>query len=203
MIEFRKARPDDLRAVVRIHQQAFAGFFLTRLGPGFLTKYYRLVLERPDGILIVAVNDRDVAGFVAGFASPVGFYGEMKKKKLSFTLAVIPALLRAPGICKRLLLDFREVRKSAAPGPAREPGRGELSSIGVAPAWSGQGVGHGLLTAFIARAKELGLNAITLTSDADNNDTVNEFYCKAGFRLERTFTQKDGRRMNEYLRDIP
>ncbi len=203
MIEFRKGRPDDLRAVVRIHRQAFAGFFLTRLGPGFLAKYYRLVLERPDGILLVALNDGDLAGFVAGFASPARFYGEMKKRKLSFALAAIPALLRAPGIWPRLLLDFREVRNSAGPALAQEPGRGELASIGVAPPWSGRGIGRGLLAAFIARSKELGLNAITLTTDADNNDAVNEFYRQARFHLERTFTQKDGRRMNEYRLDIP
>lgn len=203
MIEFRKALPGDLRAVVRIHQQAFARFFLTKLGPGFLVKYYRLVLERPDGILLVAVNDGDMAGFVAGFASPAGFYNEMKKRKVSFALAAIPALLRSPGIARRLLLDFHEVKNTADPGKSLEPGSGELSSIGVAPAWSGQGIGRGLLAAFIARARELGLNAITLTSDADGNEAVNEFYRKAGFRMERTFTQKDGRRMNEYWLDIP
>ncbi|MCG2812967.1 MAG: GNAT family N-acetyltransferase [Candidatus Aminicenantes bacterium] len=201
MIEYRRARSSDLGSVVRIHREAFAGFFLTRLGPGFLTKYYRLVLERLDGILIVAANDSDVAGFVAGFASPAGFYGEMKKRKLSFALASIPALLCSPGIIRRLLLDFREVKNSA--GPEQESGRGELSSIGVAPCWSGHGVGRGLLAAFIARSKELGLKAITLTTDADGNDAVNEFYRKAGFRLERTFRQGDGRRMNEYLRNIP
>lgn len=200
MIEFRKARSSDLRSVVQIHRQAFAGFFLTELGPRFLAKYYRLVLERPDGILIVAANDRDVAGFVAGFASPAGFYGEMKKRKLSFALAAIPALLRSPGIIRRLLLDFREVKSSA--GPEQESFRGELSSIGVAPQWSGHGVGRGLLAAFMARAGELGLNAVALTTDADNNEAVNEFYHKAGFHLERTFTQRDGRRMNEYLREI-
>lgn len=203
MIEFRNALPGDLRAVVRIHQQAFAGFFLSKLGPVFLAKYYRLVLERPDGILLVAVDDGDITGFVAGFASPAGFYSEMKKRKVSFALAAIPALLRAPGIWRRLLLDFREVRDGAGPALAREPGWGELSSIGVAPAWSGQGVGRGLLAAFIARARGLGLSAITLTTDADHNDAVNEFYRRVGFQLERTFAQRDGRRMNKYLLTIP
>lgn len=203
MTEFRAALPGDLRAVVRIHQQAFARFFLTRLGPNFLMKYYRLVLERPDGILLVAVNEGELAGFVAGFASPVGFYNEMRKRKVSFALAAIPALLRSPDIARRLLLDFHEVKNSADPGPGPEPGRGELSSLGVAPAWSGQGVGRGLLAAFISRARELGLNAITLTTDADHNDAVNGFYRQAMFRLQRTFSQKDGRRMNEYRLDIP
>lgn len=202
MIEFRNAQSSDLRSVVGIHQQAFAGFFLTRLGPNFLMKYYRLVLERPDGMLIVAASDKNVAGFVAGFASPAGFYNEMKKRKISFALAAIPALLRSPGIARKLLLDFHEVKNNADPGLDPEPGRGELSSIGVAPAWSGKGVGRELLAAFIARAGELGLKAITLTTDADGNDAVNQFYLKAGFRLSRVFTRGRQRRMNEYLLNI-
>lgn len=203
MIKFRSALPEDLRGVIRIHKQAFTGFFLTKLGPGFLVKYYRLIMEQPDGILLVAEDDPDIAGFVAGFGSPASFYHEMKRRKVSFALAAIPALLRTPRIWPRLLLDFREVRNGADPAFARASGRGELSSIGVAPAWSGRGIGRGLLAAFIVRAKEIGLNAISLTTDADNNDAVNEFYRKAGFQLERTFTQKDGRRMNEYRSDIP
>lgn len=203
MIHFRNAIPCDLCAIVRIHRQAFAGFFLTKLGPGFLTKYYRLIMEQSDGILLLAEDDKDIAGFVAGFASPSCFYNEMKNRKFSFGLAAIPSLLRAPRIWPRLLLDFREVRNGAGSAFARESGQGELSSIGVAPEWTGQGIGRGLLAAFIARSRELGLKSFTLTTDAENNDAVNEFYRKARFRLERTFAQKDGRRMNEYKLDIP
>lgn len=202
MIELRRAGAGDLGSVVRIHRQAFAGFFLTRLGPVFLAKYYRLVLAHPGGILLVAVHEGQIAGFAAGVASPAAFYREMKKRKLSFALAVIPAWLRSPGILRRLWVDFRDLRSRAGPAGGESDGTAELTSIGVAPAGSGQGIGRGLLAAFIAEAGKMGLAAITLTTDAEGNDAVNGFYLQAGFRLQRTFTQGDGRRMNEYRKDI-
>ena len=77
-----------------------------------------------------------------------------------------------------------------------------LSSIGVDPAWSGRGIGQGLLEAYVAEARKHGLKAFTLTTDADDNDAVNQFYRKVGFYLSRTFTQRDQRRMNEYRMNI-
>ena len=201
MIDFRSACASDLEAIVRIHCQAFATFFLTRLGPRFLMKYYRLVMEHPSGILIIAANKDDVVGFVAGFASPAKFYVEMKKRKISFALASMPSLLRSPGIIRRLWIDFREVRTQARPAAPHETGVGG-SSIGVDPAWSGRGIGQGLLEAYVAEARKHGLKAFTLTTDADDNDAVNQFYRKVGFYLSRTFTQRDQRRMNEYRMNI-
>jgi ribosomal protein S18 acetylase RimI-like enzyme len=203
MTEFRRACVTDLPSIVSIHRQAFAGFFLTRLGPVFLERYYRLVLEQPDGILIVALQQNEVIGFAAGFASSAKFYSELKKRKFSFAMASLPSLLRSPGIIRRLLLDFREVRTHALPTQVLKEYQGELSSIGVAPGWSRRGIGRGLLDAFIVRARELGLKVITLTTDADGNDAVNEFYRKAGFGLSRTFMQGDQRPMNEYHMNIP
>src|SRR5262249_15902282 len=40
----RPVHANDLPAIVNIHQKAFSEFFLTRLGPKFLHRYYKLVL---------------------------------------------------------------------------------------------------------------------------------------------------------------
>ena len=42
----------DINEIVRIHIDAFKGFFLTELGKTFLKKYYSSVLYHPDGILL-------------------------------------------------------------------------------------------------------------------------------------------------------
>lgn len=201
-VEFRPAHPADLPAIVGVHAQAFAGFFLTRLGPRFLERYYRLVLEQPGGMLWVAVHRGQAVGFVAGFASPPRFYAALKRRRISFALAVLPALLRSPGLLRRLWLDFHDVRDHAQPVAVPGPGAAELSSLGVADGWSGQGIGSGLLKAFVLQARELSVSSISLTTDADGNEAVNGFYRQAGFRPVRTFTQGDGRRMNEYLLEI-
>ena len=43
--EYRDAREGDLEGVVRVHLSSFTGFFLSRLGTGFLREYYRLILN--------------------------------------------------------------------------------------------------------------------------------------------------------------
>ena len=39
---------------------------------------------------------------------------------------------------------------------------------------------------------------INLETDAVNNDDVNRFYVKNGFKLARTYYSSEGRKMNEY-----
>ena len=39
---------------------------------------------------------------------------------------------------------------------------------------------------------------INLETDAVNNDDVNRFYVKNGFRLARSYFSSEGRKMNEY-----
>src|SRR5512139_3087395 len=46
-IRVRAMRSADLDAVARLHSLAFAGYFLTHLGPGFLRRLYAGFLEKP------------------------------------------------------------------------------------------------------------------------------------------------------------
>ena len=200
-LEYRDACERDLEGVVLVHLRSFAGFFLSRLGAGFLREYYRLILNNDGGVLVVAAEQGEPVGFAAGYASPVSFHSELKRRRLSFALAALPALLKDPGVLRRLWLDYRQVHRLSTPESGGESG--ELSSIGVLPTESGRGIGHSLLEAFISRMEGKGVSGITLTTDAEGNDGVNAFYRKAGFSLARSFTQGDGRRMNEYRLELP
>ena len=199
--EYRDACEGDLEGVVRVHLSSFTGFFLSRLGTGFLREYYRLILNNAGGILVVALEQGKTVGFAAGYASPASFHSALKERRLSFALAALPALLKDPGILRRLWLDYRQVQRLSLPETGG--GEGELSSLGVLPTESGRGIGHSLLEAFISRMEGKGVSGITLTTDAEGNDGVNAFYRKAGFSLARSFTQGDGRRMNEYRLGLP
>ena len=200
-LEYRDACERDLEGVVLVHLRSFAGFFLSRLGAGFLREYYRLILNNDGGVLVVAAEQGEPVGFAAGYASPVSFHSELKRRRLSFALAALPALLKDHGVLRRLWLDYRQVHRLSTPESGGESG--ELSSIGVLPTESGRGIGKGLLEAFVFRMERRGVPGITLTTDAEGNDGVNEFYRKAGFSLVRGFTQGDGRKMNEYRLGLP
>jgi len=46
------------------------------------------------------------------------------------------------------------------------------------------------------------LRYVDLTTDYMNNDSVNQFYTKLGFRCTRTIATPEGRKMNEYVLDL-
>jgi GNAT superfamily N-acetyltransferase len=72
-------------------------------------------------------------------------------------------------------------------------------SIAVRPGAAGKGTGRELVAAFGAAMAGRGVKEYSLTTDRDDNDRVNQFYLKLGFRLAGTFVTPEGRAMNEYV----
>ena len=195
----RRMTAEDIRTVVSVHLASFEGFFLSFLGPRFLSLYYSGVHADPDGICFVCLNgDGKPAGFVAGSANPRGFYTRLLKHDwASFALASLAAVLKKPAIIPRIARALFYPAKN----PIGEDVAG-LFSIGVLPELQGTGAGKKLVQAFLKDASARGCKRVFLTTDRDNNDAVNEFYRKLGFQVERQFETPKGRRMNEYWIDV-
>jgi ribosomal protein S18 acetylase RimI-like enzyme len=198
-----KAEHKQLSLLVALHVAAFPTNFLTQLGPRFLRLYYRLILDDPNGILLVAKDDSrdDLVGFVAGMVNPPAFYARMKRKSISLALAVVLPVILSPRRFGRLLHNRRRVKSVAA---SREDQEGvvELSSLAVQPDQQGRGVGKALTAAFIARARDQGARVVVLTTDAEGNDYVNRFYQKMGFACEAFADSPPGRPMNRYSKTL-
>ena len=191
--------PNDVDQVVQTHLQSFHGFFLSELGPKFLSRYYRAVCADPSGIALVGLDQTGrVAGFVAGTANPRGFYSRLLKKQwLMFGWASLPAVTRNPSIIVRLL--------GALNHPSENPAGNEMAglySIGTSPEAQGRGWGGKLVAEFLKTARDKGCRKVFLTTDRDGNDGVNRFYQNNGFNVKRQFTTHQGRRMNEYWTDL-
>jgi len=193
----RTANLSDIEAIAAVHDAAFPGFFLTRMGLAFLCGYYRLVLDYPGGILIVSERDFAIDGFVAGFADPAGFYAFMVRERRRLYGPALAAVLRRPALLPRVLANRRRVVSVVHPAG---PDCCELSSIGVQPDSAGRGRGKILIDHFCAEALRRGCGRVVLTTDAIDNDSVNDFYLRCGFTLVRTFSAGGRRAMNEYAR---
>lgn len=188
-------RMQHITAVVEAHLASFPGFFLSFLGPRFLSLYYEGICRAPEGIGFVYLNSSGLpVGFVAGSSNPRGFYSRLLKRSwLKFALASLGAIIRKPTVIGRI------VRGLFYPG--NNPGGnhvGGLFSIGVHPELQGTGAGKELVKAFLEKAKDKGCTSVFLTTDRDENDSVNYFYQKLGFQVDRQYETPDGRRMNEY-----
>jgi glycosyltransferase involved in cell wall biosynthesis/ribosomal protein S18 acetylase RimI-like enzyme len=196
----RPAGAHDLTQIVSIHQKAFSDFFLTRLGPEFLRKYYELVLAYRSGIVLAREKDGALEGFVCGFLNPPEFYRLMWRNKRAFMLPALLAVLRNPSLTGKTLLGIHRVQSSAAQA---QPVTCELSSIAVTPEMSGNGVGKSLVRAFLAHSWNMEAECVSLTTDAEDNDAANRLYHEAGFSVVRRFLQRKGRWMNEYMIQRP
>jgi ribosomal protein S18 acetylase RimI-like enzyme len=188
-------RADDVPVVARLHRAAFPGFFLSSLGEPFLVQFYRGFLTDPTAVTAVARDDGGtILGAVVGTTEPAGFFGRLLRRRFAgFVLASARAVLRHPTSAPRLLraVTYRGDAGSTADGAL-------LSSIFVVPAAQGSGAGQALLAAWARAAADRGAGAAFLTTDAEDNDRVNDFYVAQGWALADSHRTREGRLMNRY-----
>jgi len=83
--------------------EAFPGFFLTFLGPGFLKEFYKSYLYDEQGIGFVAIENGRILGAIVGPFKPAGYFKRLLLRKwYAFCFAIIGAVLRKPKVIKRL-----------------------------------------------------------------------------------------------------
>ncbi len=197
-ISLRQISSADVPECVCIHMQAFRGFFLTFLGEQFLRELYTAIVYDPSGIGFAAGTTEGLLGFVVGTDQPPGLYRRLLRRRWwNFGLASLGALFKHPAILPRLLRAFTmpaqkmEVRNC-----------GTLMSIAVLPEAQGRKIGQMLVTAFLREAARRGLEYVNLTTDRLNNEPVNRFYTRMGFKLLRDYVTPEGRLMNEYIIEL-
>lgn len=193
----RRMEVSDLCAVVAIHKKAFEGFFLTRMGPSFLQAYYQAVLDYEGSIALVVHDGKSdfPSGFAVGFRDPQGFYALFRQRRKRMLPAILRAMVRDPRLAPQILRNVRRVEVQAQ----QTVDAVELSSIAVGT--PGKGVGGALLEAFIEKASSKGARRLILTTDAEGNDFVREFYEARGFCLEGTET-RGGRDLCRYSLEL-
>ena len=184
----------SIRKLSKLHTRAFPDFFLTQLGVNFLDALYKGYLSDERSGIIVAENNGRLAGFIAYSYDYPNFYkGLMKKHLLRFAVCSMGAALRHPSFIKRLLGAFKK-----SESVVKSEKYVELASICVDPRMGNHGIGSKLIDHLKGMVDLDKYAYINLETDAVNNDAVNRFYVKNGFKLARTYFSAEGRKMNEY-----
>ena len=187
--------------IVDVHMQAFPNFFLTFLGPRFLREFYNSFTYDCAGIGFVAKDAESgtVIGVIVGPLVPEGYFRRLLIRRWwAFCLASVTAILKRPTIIKRL---FRALfYRGESPSESQ---RALLSSIAVSPQSQGHGVGKALVTRWVEEVERRGGSGCYLTTDAHNNEKINSFYQKLGWKIESTYETPERRVMNRYILDLP
>ena len=197
MVEIRsieEINPYLIKDIAELHKRAFPKFFLTQLGVPFLRTLYNGYMEDKDSGIIIAVNEGELMGFIAYSNDYPRFYkGLIKNHLIKFAFCSLGAAISHPSFIKRILGAFKK-----SESVVKEERYVELASICVDPTIESKGIGSALINYLKSIVDFKTYAYINLETDADGNDSVNKFYVKNGFELERTFTTTEGRRMNEY-----
>ncbi|MHB8129189.1 MAG: GNAT family N-acetyltransferase [Mobilitalea sp.] len=190
----KDANKYDLNEIVDVHMRSFQGFFLSKLGPLFLKKYYNFMLHKDRAIFLVAKEEK-VQGFVCGLSHAKEFNRAFFVNQLHIVLfSSLIAAIRYPGSIMRIFSRVGDISHFKDDSNIIY-----LLSIAVDPKESRGGIGTLLLEKFIERAKNLGYLQVYLTTDRDLNDDVNLFYRRNKFALIGNYDSGNSRMMNEYV----
>ena len=185
---------DDTMEMSRVHMEAFSTFFLTSLGPLFVKRFYEAVLVTEKGYGIGFVENGKLGAFAVGAFEKEGFYRNVvKKHAVKLIFAALPAFLKKPNRAFRIMKAF-----TAQPYNDSNKNGGVLLSICVDTQLKGRGMGKLILSAFEEKMWE-GASLLYLTTDAEKNQDVNQFYLSQGYALTTQYYQGN-RKMNLYLK---
>ena len=186
--------------MVACHMAALPGEFTTVLGPPYLRRSHRYLMQQDGGICLVSIDGPTgrVSGFVKGGRPELRdsftrrhmwrFAGRMVLKSLThgpFRRRLGHHLGEAVRKVGRKLHVLRSPKGRPAP-PEGPPGTwSNLISICVHPEYRGRGIGMALMEAFRAASARRGYATMRLSVHNDNHAAI-ALYKKAGWRAVLT-----------------
>lgn len=198
-IKIRPIRQEDVDSVVKIHTDAFKGFFLTSLGPRFLSFYYSCFIKSSETVTMVAEEDGIIYGFSASTKVCKGFNSRLIKNNFfAFCILSIKMLFTTPRALLRLVRNLTK----KGDGVEDNEDYAELYSIGVSKAAQGKGVGKKLLAATEEELKQEGVKRVSLTTDFDDNEQAVGFYHSMGYETLYEFITYPNRRMYRLIKTL-
>ena len=197
-ISVRVMQIEDIDSVVDVHLKGFENFFLTFLGKQFLQIFYTAVLLDTTSLCCVVEIKGTIVGFAVGTTSPTGFSLRLLKSKwVAFVKALIIPVTKSPKIIFRLLGAFNRNNTKGSYSDCFH-----LLSITVAPGWQGYGLGRALVDYIVSLSVKFQKKGVYLTTDAEDNKAVIDFYERQGFKRSGAFRTPQGRLMREYVKYI-
>ncbi len=195
-ITLRLAGPGDAVPLADLHfvcSAAQPGGFMHQLGRGWFVKYYEIILSDPTSVVLCAESGTDgLVGLASATLDSKKQLEAIRKGRLKLMLAIIPALVRKPGLIRALSLRNRSLS-------SRVLGEGFLVGSGARIAYWGWHPDHPtngnstrLLREMIRLMAHRGAATLQLEVDR-NNKKVEVVHRLLGARIVGEFKTRDGR----------
>lgn len=198
MRELIKLDRNNIDLMTNIHSQSFPEFFLTALGPNFLSVFYKSLL-RDKKTISWGIKENDILiGFFVATENSDGLYKKIFIKNFfQFLIPLLTAFFKNINLLFRLIKSFNSTKAHRVPIDYKA----SLLSICILPTFSGKGLGKLLISKLENELIQRNILKYYLTTDADSNESTNIFYQKNQFYLHLNFWQGK-RKMNLYLKNI-
>ncbi len=198
-MNIRKATINDVNTIVKIHLDAFKGFFLTSLGSQFLKFYYSCFIKSDETVTMVAEENGVIYGFSASTKVCKGFNSRLIKSNfLAFVMLSLKMLFTTPKSLLRLVKNLTKKGDSVED----DEDYAELYSIGVSKAAQGKGVGKLLLAESECVMKSEGVQRVSLTTDFYDNEQAVGFYHSMGYETLYEFVTYPNRKMYRLIKTL-
>ena len=106
-MKYRIAKQIDSRAIVNLHyaiRKTYSVGLFSKLGKHFLRKYYKILLNDPNSVIVCAEDDK---GIIQGFCSATldvkAQMDNLRRHKVSLGLTALSSVLLQPSLLKDLL----------------------------------------------------------------------------------------------------
>jgi GNAT superfamily N-acetyltransferase len=209
-VQYRRMAAADLPFVVDQHLYHFPDGFFARLGPAFLSEYYRAFLTGPSVSATIAEIEGRPVGYLVGVSDPAWHREHVVRRHgRSLALKAATAMLLHPSLGllflhTRVGLYARKLlrrRSQPQPSPAAPPaGRtAVLTHVAIAPGAQSRGIGSELIRRFDEEVAAIGCTRITLVT-ASGVDGAGPYYEHRGWTACGERCTPDGLWLTTYQR---
>jgi len=182
MIEFRYAKEEDATQIANLHYNYISWGFLSTLGADLLKCLYKSLILFPRGVVLVAINDGNIAGFVSAVLALKEYYLYFSKKCLLKIMTIIAfKLLNLSNLRKILENLFYPSKRSEI----KNLPKAELLTIVVAKDYQGTNAATSLFQHLREWFKNKGVKEFT-TTVGERNLRSAKFFKKMGCELVGT-----------------
>lgn len=210
-VEAGPLRRQDLAFCSALHSEALGHGFFVALGDRFLRGYYATFRDSPHAIgLIARVGDQPVGFLVGAVEARAHARWVIRHRGAALALYGAAGLVRRPGAALRFLRTrlrryagtWRRHRGSGGvPRPDSAGDAAVLSHVAILPGARRLGAGRLLVREFEAETRRRGAERAFLTT-LTGEDGAGQFYAALGWRQSADLSTADGRRVEEWTRDL-
>lgn len=116
--KLRLAKPSDAKEIADLHytvrEQSALGIF-AMVGKPFLRKYYKVVLDDPNEIVICAENNKgQIVGFNSCTLDAKAQMNNLRKNKLGLMFSALSSIVTNPKLIKPLVDRYKSMKKNSS-----------------------------------------------------------------------------------------